>query len=91
MPPSESARNGNCDSPATNSSFGSGSERPNSKQPTQNFRSVTGGRRSDYDGVEMGLAVCNKMVERHGGSITARSAPGNGSTFIVTLPAEREL
>jgi signal transduction histidine kinase len=34
----------------------------------------------------MGLAICRKIVERHGGSITARSAPGQGAAFIVTLP-----
>jgi signal transduction histidine kinase len=35
----------------------------------------------------MGLAVCQKIVQRHGGSITAESAPGEGATFIVVLPA----
>ena len=45
--------------------------------------------KSDYEGVGMGLAICKKIVERHGGKITARSELGKGSTFIVTLPAER--
>jgi PAS domain S-box-containing protein len=48
------------------------------------------GRSSKYEGVGMGLAICKKIVERHGGKITARSELGRGSTFIVTLPASRK-
>jgi two-component system, LuxR family, sensor kinase FixL len=44
--------------------------------------------RGAYGGVGMGLAICKKIVERHGGEITAKSEPGKGSAFIVTLPAK---
>ena len=43
--------------------------------------------RSEYEGTGMGLAICRKIVARHHGHITARSQPGQGSTFLVTLPA----
>jgi len=36
----------------------------------------------------MGLAIVRKIALHHGGSVTARSFPGHGSTFIVTLPTK---
>lgn len=45
--------------------------------------------RSEYEGTGMGLAICRKIVERHDGSITARSIPNEGSIFIVALPLQQ--
>ncbi|MBF0284854.1 MAG: PAS domain S-box protein [Magnetococcales bacterium] len=42
--------------------------------------------RESYEGTGMGLAICQRIVHRHGGTLTARSRPGEGAQFVVTLP-----
>ena len=44
--------------------------------------------RQEFEGTGMGLAICRRIVERHGGHIRAESQPGAGARFIVTLPIE---
>jgi len=43
--------------------------------------------RDEYEGTGVGLAICRKIVDRHGGTITARGRPGEGASFVVSLPA----
>ncbi len=47
--------------------------------------------RSEYEGTGVGLAVCRRITDRHGGTITARSKPGAGASFIVALPMQHQV
>lgn len=42
--------------------------------------------RNEFEGTGVGLAVCRRITDRHGGTIAARSKPGEGATFSVLLP-----
>lgn len=47
--------------------------------------------RHEYEGTGIGLAICKKIIDRHGGLITAKSQPDKGATFVVLLPIKQSI
>jgi light-regulated signal transduction histidine kinase (bacteriophytochrome) len=47
--------------------------------------------RTEFEGNGIGLAICRKIAERHGGTISASSAPGQGAKFVVMLPCPTQI
>jgi two-component system sensor kinase FixL len=52
-------------------------------QPFQRLHGI-----NEYEGSGIGLSLCRKIVERHGGSLNANSKPGQGAIFIISLPKD---
>lgn len=58
-------------------------------QVTKPFFQVDGTLSRQHEGVGLGLAISRSLVEMHGGTLDAESTPGQGTTFLFTIPARR--
>lgn len=58
----------------------------NQQRIFERFFQVSQGGRGRASGQGLGLAIVKMIVELHGGSVTVQSTPGEGSTFLCTLP-----
>lgn len=56
----------------------------------ERFYRVDPSRSRDSGGVGLGLSIVSAIVEAHGGNVSLRSAPGEGATFRIELPVDRE-
>jgi PAS domain S-box-containing protein len=63
---------------------GIGFDQENAERIFQPFHRLVG--HSQYEGNGIGLSICRRIVERHAGTISATSTPGEGAVFMVTLP-----
>jgi signal transduction histidine kinase len=57
------------------------------KRLFQSFYQVDAASTRNYAGTGLGLAISKKLCQMMGGDITARSRPGEGSTFTIRIPA----
>ncbi|PQA56240.1 sensor histidine kinase [Siphonobacter curvatus] len=72
----------------TVSDNGIGFEPGQSEQIFTLFKRLHG--RSEYEGAGMGLAICKRIVENHGGIIYAQSEPGQGASFVLIFPQQQK-